>query len=465
LIHRKIGQTELYYEKGLNRPHGLLDRSRIARLNYESALMTSDVAVMADRGRRIKSPKARVPKAEASKTKIFISYSREDMAFADRLEAALKEHEFEPLIDRTKIYAFEDWWKRIQALIAQADTIIFVLSPDSVASPVCAREVAFAASLNKRFAPIVFRRVDGKQVPEALARLNFIFFNEETQFSESVNRLCDALATDIDWIRKHTEYGEAARHWASGGRPNGLLLRSPALEEAEHWIASRPHSAPVPTDETRAFISESRRGATRRRNILTGSLAAGLLVTLALAGFAYWQRGVAIEQRGVAIEQRNVAESRRIATLAELVTSERLRGNWDTALKLGVHVARLGLALDPKGAEISWPRTALAATVLQSDLRLMLSGHEGPVWSAAFSSDGTRIVTASSDRTARIWDAANGRAARRSQSSMGIRAPCGPPPSAPTARASSRRHGTRPRASGTPRTARRSRYCAGTRRP
>jgi hypothetical protein len=41
------------------------------------------------------------------KTKIFISYSRKDMAFADRLEAALKARDFEPLIDRTEIYAFE----------------------------------------------------------------------------------------------------------------------------------------------------------------------------------------------------------------------------------------------------------------------------------------------------------------------------------------------------------------------
>jgi hypothetical protein len=53
----------------------------------------------------------------APKAKVFISYSRKDMAFADRLEAGLKARGFEPLIDRAEIYAFEDWWKRIQALI------------------------------------------------------------------------------------------------------------------------------------------------------------------------------------------------------------------------------------------------------------------------------------------------------------------------------------------------------------
>src|SRR5271156_147175 len=87
--------------------------------------------------------------------RIFISYSRKDMPFVDRLEAALKARGFEPLIDRTEIYAFEDWWKRIQALISRADTIVFVLSPDAVASDICMKEVAHAASLNKRFAPIV----------------------------------------------------------------------------------------------------------------------------------------------------------------------------------------------------------------------------------------------------------------------------------------------------------------------
>ena len=39
-----------------------------------------------------------------------------------------------------------------------------------------------------------------------------------------------------------------------------------------------------------------------------------------------------------------------------------------------------------------------------------LEGHTGPVISAAFSPDGTRVVTASWDQTARLWDAATGKA-------------------------------------------------------
>ena len=242
------------------------------------------------------------------KAKIFISYSRKDMAFADRLEAALKARGFEPLIDRSEIYAFEDWWKRLQSLIQQADTVVFVLSPDAVASREALREVEYAASLNKRFAPIVCRRVEDTAIPEALRRLNFVFFDDQAQLEASAERLAEALRTDIGWIRKHTEYGEAARQWAAAGRPIGLQLRSPALEDAEHWIASRPRGAPEPTVETQIFVADSRRGATRRRNILTGSLAAGLVIALGLAGVAYWQRGIAVQQRQIADQQRKRAE-------------------------------------------------------------------------------------------------------------------------------------------------------------
>ena len=82
----------------------------------------------------------------------------------------------------------------------------------------------------------------------------------------------------------------------------------PVLEQAERWIASRPRGAPAPTDETQAFIRQSRQAATWRRNILIGSLAAGLVLALALAGLAYWQRGIADEQRAIA--QQNEAQAK-----------------------------------------------------------------------------------------------------------------------------------------------------------
>jgi hypothetical protein len=41
-------------------------------------------------------------------------------------------------------------------LIGSADTVVFVLSPDAVKSEVALKEITYAASLNKRFAPILY---------------------------------------------------------------------------------------------------------------------------------------------------------------------------------------------------------------------------------------------------------------------------------------------------------------------
>lgn len=239
-----------------------------------------------------------VPDAE-QKARIFISYSRKDVAFVERLEAALKARGFEPLIDRTEIYAFEDWWRRIEALIGRADTVVFVISPDAVASEVTLKEIAHAASLNKRFAPIVCRRVEDKTVPESLRSLNFIFFDDPARFEQSAHQLAEALDTNIEWTRQHTEYGEAERRWSTVGRPTGLLLRSPTLDVAEHWIVSRPrNNAPEPTKDIQLFLAASRRGARsaqRLRRIVLASIFT-LLVGIIL-GLVGWINQAYLEEQ------------------------------------------------------------------------------------------------------------------------------------------------------------------------
>ena len=72
---------------------------------------------------------------------IFISYSRKDKDFVHRLDESLKSRGREAWVDWEDIRPTEEWMQAIYAAIEGADTFVFVLTPDSVASDVCGREI------------------------------------------------------------------------------------------------------------------------------------------------------------------------------------------------------------------------------------------------------------------------------------------------------------------------------------
>ena len=284
---------------------------------------------------------------KAAKLNVFISYSRQDIAFVDHLQRALAGHGIEAFVDRDQIEKSEEWWARIVQLINEADTIVFVLSPDSVTSKVCKDEVAFAEKLNKRFVPVVARGLDGYPVPDALARLNYVFFTANPtagangDFDMAVVELVRALETDIPWIREHTRLGAMAERWDARKRPKDLLLRGAELTSAETWLTTRPDKAPNPTDAHRALVTLSRRAAARRLRTLVGLSLASVVVASALAGSAFWQRGIAIENESRAAQNERIAQEQR--GIAERNENRAVR-NFDAARdavdKIGLFVAK-----------------------------------------------------------------------------------------------------------------------------
>ena len=99
----------------------------------------------------------------SKKLKVFISYSRRDLEFADQLTAVLKLQDFEPIIDRVGIHAAENWEARLSQLILQADIVVFVLSPDSASSDICSWEVEEAIRRGKQVIPILCRPLECAQ--------------------------------------------------------------------------------------------------------------------------------------------------------------------------------------------------------------------------------------------------------------------------------------------------------------
>jgi tetratricopeptide (TPR) repeat protein len=234
---------------------------------------------------------------------VFISYSRKDKEFVRRLDEALKSRGREAWVDWEDIRPTEEWMQAIYAAIEGADTFVFVLTPDSVASVVCSREIAHAAAHYKRMVPIVARDVNANTAPEALARLNWIFFRESDDFEETTDKLISALDTDLDWVRAHTRLLTRAIEWENKGKNNSFALRGDDLRAAEQWLAQAPAKKEAkPTALQTEYIIASRKAATRRQRITLGAVTFGFLVAIVLAI-------VAVNQRGRAIAGRNRADN------------------------------------------------------------------------------------------------------------------------------------------------------------
>ncbi len=198
-----------------------------------------------------------MPKTDTS-LNVFISYARRDgSAFAEELVDALDVAGFAAALDRNDIAAGEDWEKRLEGLIAAADTVVFVMTPGAVASERCAWEIRTAEALSKRILPVVASEVSPADTPAWLGRLNYIFFTGGVSFPRALKQLATALATDAEWVREHTRLGELAERWDRRGRPDVLLLRGPELEAARHWLAEAGTGGQQPTDLQRAFIDAS----------------------------------------------------------------------------------------------------------------------------------------------------------------------------------------------------------------
>ncbi len=258
---------------------------------------------------------------DRGKLRVFISYSRDDLDFADQLEAALDAYGFECLIDRHGISGGEDWKRRLGNLISEADTVIFVLSPTSARSDICAWEVEEASRLNKRILPIVCQPLEGVSPPPRLRDLNHIFFHAEptvpgSGFGTGLASLITALNTDFDWLREHTRYLQRATEWDAGGRQANRLLSGNDIAEAKAWAARRPKSAPEPTALHLDFIRASEEEAEARSNAQRKQLEA-MAASQAERETALHEREEALKQAADAQRKRaRMATIRNIALVA-----------------------------------------------------------------------------------------------------------------------------------------------------
>jgi WD40 repeat protein len=332
--------------------------------------------------------------AEAHKYKAFISYSRKDRDSARRLQRELESYvvpravqipgldrrtlkrPLKPVFrDESELVPGQDLPERIRQGLAQSESLIVVCSPDAVRSEWVEKEIVDFTRLGKggRILAVV---VGGE--PNAAAR-GFASENEALpralRFHVEADGTIGSKPADPLWVDRRENVADRRQMFL---RIVGALLDLQSLDDL--------------------ILRE--RQAERRRRLIAQGIAAAMTVLAILASGAGW---IAYQQRGKAVFARDRAVQAQMRLLTQ-AAAERLKENDIAGAQRIVLEVLSNRETGRPPAAISVFQEMRAADPLLA----VLSGHGATVGSAAYSPDGRRIVTASNDKTARIWDAVTG---------------------------------------------------------
>jgi hypothetical protein len=290
-----------------------------------------------------------------------------------------------------------------------------VVSPESVKSERCVWEVVQTGDLSKRLIPVIHKPVPDADIPQQLSRLQFVRFDGGRGVARPLAELAEALRLDLDWIREHTRLSELAMRWQARSRPESLLLRGDDLDGAKAWAARRKAGAPEITEALRAFLHASEEAESARLGKERAQLEEMRIAQAATArhqkraGRLLWAvAALVLAVFGYVIWQAYDVSRREVAVFSSLAAQAMNDGHFDRAMRyaLQAYPARGSMPwLTPFSTELEGK---LAGGAQSTRLHRLLKGHSREVKVAAYSPDGTRILTGSDDGTVRLWDAESG---------------------------------------------------------
>ncbi|WP_428269557.1 protein kinase domain-containing protein, partial [Haliangium sp.] len=196
----------------------------------------------------------------------------------------------------------------------------------------------------------------------------------------------------------------AARDWERGGRAPGLLWTGAAARDARAWQAR--YHGPLARAEL-SYLAAIRTAAARARRVRRWIVAAMFAVATALAvamSSLAWQQATARERERVARQQATASAARAEQEAARARDATRM-----AALRTMANDPTAQLALVREIEVVDAPPPGAvheAKRLLQANVaRVVFTGHEDVIWSARFRPDGRQVVSASWDKTVRVWPA------------------------------------------------------------
>ncbi|MBW4520223.1 MAG: TIR domain-containing protein [Scytolyngbya sp. HA4215-MV1] len=196
-------------------------------------------------------------------TQVFLSYADANRPLMEQIRSLLMREGITVWTSQTDIQTGEAFEGAIERGIEQTDTIIYLLSPQSLQSSYCQHEVDYALGLHKRLIPLLVQPIDLEQVPSSIKSLQFINFTDNATIADTqqdLDQLLKALGEDAAYYEEHKLLLTKALKWERQSRNPTILLRGYNLRRAEDWFKGAQHRAQhPPTALQEEFITESLR--------------------------------------------------------------------------------------------------------------------------------------------------------------------------------------------------------------
>jgi CHASE2 domain-containing sensor protein len=172
-------------------------------------------------------------------TQVFLCHAEEDSAMLAKIRRSLMREAFTVWTNRTDIQTGMAFQAAIDRGIEEADSLVYLLSPNSLRSPYCQHEIDYGLSLNKRIIPVLTQAIQPDQIPAKLRGIQYIDLTDnliEADYQQDENQLIRTLRNDATYFEQHKLMLAKAMKWQRQNRNSSLLLRGYNLRQAEAWL-------------------------------------------------------------------------------------------------------------------------------------------------------------------------------------------------------------------------------------
>ncbi|HEY9151983.1 MAG TPA: TIR domain-containing protein, partial [Anaerolineales bacterium] len=369
-------------------------------------------------------------KKQARNGNVFVSYSRKDKLFVRKLVAGLEASDVKVWVDWEGIPPSADWMAEITEAVQGSNAFICVISPDWLASKVCAQEYNLGIQNNKKLIPVLYREPEKRtKMPEKISATNWVYMRaKQDQFKVGIEKIVAAITTDLDWVKEQTRLLQRAAEWDSKKRNPGFLLQGADLDDGEKWMseaAARPGQQVLPLQAD--YIHASRRQAIRQQRNLVIGVSIAFLVSVVLGIFALFQRNSAISNEQLANSNAQLARNNAATAVANeyaRATQQAIAQSNEVAAKAQRGAAEAKLYQGQTGkldistllALDSWQQlqSPQAEDILRQNISLIPIpvahvSQKAKIESLEVSPNDKTFLTASDDKTACVWNMDNGK--------------------------------------------------------